>query len=98
MRSSKLEEDLQEEIMEKSLGEMAWLVWRVWAWILEVGNEVVARFLPVKGETPMCSEIRVCKWRRVWPKYNAPQHWHVYLYTTRDFRLTWGDGTWKEKN
>ena len=26
MRSSKLEEDLQEEIMEKSLGEMAWLV------------------------------------------------------------------------
>ena len=59
MRSSKLEEDLQEEMMEKSLGEMAWLVWRVWAWILEAGNEVVARFLTVKGETPVFWDTRV---------------------------------------
>ena len=74
IRSSKLEEEWQDEIMEKSLGEIVWWVWWMWAWMLE--REVVVSFLPVKGEIPMCSEIRVCKWRRVWPKYNAPQHWH----------------------
>ena len=32
----------------------------------------------------ICSEIRVCICQRVWPTYNAPQHWHLYLYTTCD--------------
>ena len=31
------------------------------AWMLE--REVVDSFLPVKGKTPMCSEIRVHEWR-----------------------------------
>ena len=38
---------------------MVWLVWWMCAWMLE--REAVVSFLPVKGETSMCSEIRVCK-------------------------------------
>ena len=35
MRSSKLEEEWQDEIMEKSLGEIVWWVWWMCAWMLE---------------------------------------------------------------
>ena len=34
---------------------------------------------PVYAEMPMCSQILVCKFRVVSPKYNAEQRWHVNL-------------------
>jgi hypothetical protein len=56
----------------------------VWIWASMPDMVETERFFPVKGETPMCSEIRVCVCRRVWPTYNALQHWHLYKYTTCD--------------
>jgi hypothetical protein len=34
----------------------------------------IERSFPVKGETPICSEIRVLMCRRLLPTYNALQH------------------------
>ena len=73
-RSSKLEFERQEEMIVKSSAEMWWRDWCAWARALE--REFVASFIPVRGETSICSEIRVWKCWRVWPKYNALQHWH----------------------
>lgn len=53
--------------------------------ICPVGQRSCFAFLPVKGETPKCSEILGWKYRRVWPTYKAP-HWHVNLKTTGDLR------------
>lgn len=50
MRSSKLEEEREEEIIEKLSGVIVWWVKWVWDWIAE--REVVARFFSVKGDTP----------------------------------------------
>jgi hypothetical protein len=42
--------------------------------------------LPVRGETPKCSNTRVCKWRTVWPKFVAEKQRHVKEYTTQDLK------------
>ena len=73
-RSSKLEFERQGEMIVKSSGEM-------WARTLE--REFVASFLPIRGKTSVCSEIRV------WPKYNALQHWHKYLQIIRNLISLW---------
>ena len=75
IRSSGFEEEQQEDKTEKLADDTVWFVRCECAWILE--RDVVANFLPVKGETSMCSEIRVCIWYHVWSKYSALQHWHV---------------------
>ena len=56
-RSSKLEFERQGEMIVKSSGEMWWRDRCEWARMLE--GEFVASFFSVKGETPICSEIRV---------------------------------------
>ena len=43
---------------------------------------------PVKGEIPKGSNILVCKWRVVWPTYDAEQHRHLkWVYNTRSQKL-----------
>jgi hypothetical protein len=41
---------------------------------------------PVIGVSPRCSDTLVCKWRMVWPTYDAEQHRHLNKYTTPDLR------------
>jgi hypothetical protein len=54
-----------------------------WERILDmVGIVGLLLLLPVRGETPMCSDTRVCKW----PKYVAEQQRHVKEYTTQDLK------------
>ena len=91
-RSSKLEFERQEEIMVKSLGQMLWKNCCEWERTLE--RESVASFLPVNGETPLCSEIK--KIPRVWPKYNALEHWQKYLQIIRNL-INLGVWSWKGK-
>ena len=83
INSSSLEVEREEDSIEKLSGEEKCPVSLQCWWILDSG--AVLHFFPVKGETPKCSKIRVWKWRRVWPTYNA-LHWHVNLWTTRDLR------------
>ena len=42
----------------------------------------------VLKDTPLCLAILSCKWRPVWPMYEALQLPHVYLYTTEDLHNT----------
>jgi hypothetical protein len=64
----------------KSEAETGCLCMCLWASVLDMVE--IERSFPVKGGTPICSEIRVWMCRRVWPTYNALQHWHVNWYTT----------------
>jgi hypothetical protein len=82
MRSSFGEE--QQEIILKLLREAEWPVLSRWERILDMVGLLL--LLPVRGETPKCSETRVCKWRTVWPKYVAEQQRHVKEYTTQDLK------------
>ena len=82
MRSSSGEE--QQEIILKSLREAEWPVLSRWERILDMVGLLL--LLPVRGETPKCSDTRVCKWRTVWPKYVAEQQRHVKEYTTQDLK------------
>jgi hypothetical protein len=82
MRSSSGEE--QQEIILKSLREAEWPVLSRWERTLDMVGLLL--LLPVRGETPKCSDTRVCKWRTVWPKYVAEQQQHVKEYTTQDLK------------
>jgi hypothetical protein len=82
MRSSSGEE--QQEIILKSLREAEWPVLSRWERIVDMVGLLL--LLPVRGETPKCSDTRVCKWRTVWPKYVAKQQRHVKAYTTQDLK------------
>ena len=57
MRSSSGEE--QQEIILKSLREAVWPVLSRWERILDMAGLLL--LLPVRGETPKCSDTRVCK-------------------------------------
>ena len=57
MRSSSGEE--QQEIILKSLREAVWPVLSRWERILDMVGLLL--LLPVRGETPKCSDTRVCK-------------------------------------
>ena len=57
MRSSSGEE--QQEIILKSLREAVWPVLSRWERILDMAGLLL--LLPVRGETPKCSNTRVCK-------------------------------------
>ena len=47
------------------------------------GSGCQFNFLPVKGETPMCSDIPVCKWRRDNMRYIEPVNsLSLYIYGT----------------
>ena len=37
------------------------------------GGECLLNFLPVKADIPVWSEMRVCKFRHVWPTYTGGQ-------------------------
>lgn len=37
-------------------------------------KDVMESGLPVYGEIPMCSDIRVCKWRAMTQTYNDRRH------------------------
>ena len=52
--------------------------------ILEIAGLVEC--FPVIEEIPRCSDILVCRWRVVWPTYDAEQHRHLNKYTTLDLR------------
>jgi hypothetical protein len=59
MRSSSGEE--QQEIILKSLREAEWPVLSRWERILDMVGLLL--LLPVRGETPKCSDTCGCKWR-----------------------------------
>ena len=69
------EGEVQEEQILKSSRDAVWPVSERCAKILD--GVAVARFLPARAETPKRSETRVCKWRAVWPTYNALQYRHL---------------------
>ena len=68
----------------KSSREAIWPVLLRWERMLDDMGLVL--FRPVRGETPKCSETRVCRWRAVWPIYDAEQQRHLKEYTTLDLR------------
>ena len=78
-RISRSNLELPDVSILKSESEMLCL--ERWWWVRTADICETESLFPVLGETPICSEIRVCICRRVWLTYNAPQHWHLYLYT-----------------
>ena len=81
-RISRSNLELPDVSIVKSEPEMVCL--ERWWWVRTADICETESLLPVLDETPICSEIRACICRRVWPTYNAPHHWHLYLYTTCD--------------
>jgi hypothetical protein len=74
----------QDDRILKSSREAVWPEWLRWEKMLVSWGLLLV--LPVKAETPRCSETRVCRWRTVWPTYDAEQHRHLKEYTTQDLK------------
>ena len=62
------------EIIEKFEGKMSCPVSEKWRYILLLG--IFWRILPVRDDSPLCSAMRVLKWRIVSPIYVAEHSLH----------------------
>ena len=69
---SRSDSEIPDESILKLEAEIGWLCKCLCSRILDIME--TERFFPVKGEIPICSEIRVWMCRRVLPTYNASQH------------------------
>jgi hypothetical protein len=74
----------QEERILKSSKLAEWPIVFKWENILDMTG--LDDGCPVIGVSPRCYDTLVCKWRMVWPTYDAEQHRHLNKYTIPDLR------------